>query len=90
MVQNFKKKYDRSLSRNPLIKVQKPWFYGIFDHFWSFLRAGDFFQKIQFRHTQLYMTPEKFSKKLMSQFRENVQTDGRTNGKKDGRADPIS
>ena len=27
------------------------------DHFWSFLPDGDFFQKIRFCHTQLYMGP---------------------------------
>ena len=29
------------------IKVQKPCFWVIFDHFWSFLPNGDFFQKVQ-------------------------------------------
>ena len=37
-------------------------------------------------HTQLYMGPyhhAKFQKKLMSQYQENVQTDGRTEGQTD-------
>ena len=32
-------------------KVQKPCLWAIFDHFWSFLPDGDFFQKIRFCHT---------------------------------------
>ena len=38
-------------------KVQKPCFWGIFDHFWSFLPDGNFFQRIRLCHTQLYMGP---------------------------------
>ena len=59
-------------------------------HFWPFLvifAREDFFQKIWLCHTQLYMAPQhhaKFKKKLMSQSRENLwtnkRTDGRTNG----------
>ena len=29
----------------------------IFDHFWSFLPNGDFFQKVPLCHKQLYMGP---------------------------------
>ena len=36
---------------------KKACFWAIFDHFWSFLPDGDFFQKIWFGHTQLYMGP---------------------------------
>ena len=32
-------------------------FGSFFDHFWSFLPNGDFFQKIRLCHTQLYMGP---------------------------------
>ena len=38
------------------LKSPKPCFQAIFDHFWSFLPDGDFFQKILFCHTQ-YMGP---------------------------------
>ena len=39
------------------LKSPKTMFWAIFDHFWSFLLDGDFFQKIQLCHTQLYMGP---------------------------------
>ena len=45
------------------------------------LPDGDFLQNTWLCHTQLYMGPEhhaKFQKKLMSQFSENLRTDGRT------------
>ena len=53
-------------------------------HFWPFLPNGDFFQKFRLCHTQLYMGPQhhaKFQKILMSQFWENLGTDGRTDGR---------
>ena len=39
------------------VVFQKPCFWAIFDHFWSFLPDGDFFQKIWLCHTHLYMSP---------------------------------
>ena len=39
------------------LKSTKPYFSTIFDHFWSFLPDGDFFQKIWLCHTQRYMGP---------------------------------
>ena len=39
------------------LKVQKPYFGTIFDHFWSFLPNKDLFEKIQLCHTQLHMGP---------------------------------
>ena len=36
------------------LKSPKTMFLG---HFWQFLPDGDFFQKIQLCHTQLYMAP---------------------------------
>ena len=68
------------------LKSPKTVFWAIFDHFWSILPNGDFFQKIRLCHTQLYMDPQhqaKFQKKLMSQFRENIRTDGRKDGRMD-------
>ena len=58
--QEFLKHY-RIFSGNPLIKVQKPCFY-IFDCFWSFLPAGDFFKKIQLSHATIYK-PRRVSEK---------------------------
>ena len=39
------------------LKSRKNIFWAIFDHFWSFLPGGDFFQKIRLCHKQLYMAP---------------------------------
>ena len=61
-------------------------------HFWSFLPSGDFFKKIWLCHTQLHMGPQhhaKFQKKLMTQFWENLQTDGRIDEHKYKWKDPI-
>ena len=58
-------------------KSSKTMFLG---HFWPFLPDGNFFQKIQLCHLQLYMTPNvklSFRKKLMSQSQENLRADGR-------------
>ena len=57
-------------------KVQKPCFWAIFDHFWSFLPDGDFFQKVWLSRTLIYMGP----KKLKSQFWEKLWTEGRSDG----------
>ena len=60
------------------LKSPKPCFWAIFDHS---LPDGNFFQKIRLCHTQLYMDPlhhVNFQKNLMSQSRENLRTDGRT------------
>ena len=57
-------------------KVQKPCFWAIFDHFWSFLPDGDFFQKVWLSRTLIYMDP----KKLKSQFWEKLWTEGRSDG----------
>ena len=37
-----------------LLKSPKTMFWVIFDHFWSFLPDGDFFQKIRLLHTTIY------------------------------------
>ena len=76
---------NKNLFRKATNKSSKTLFLGHFDHFWSILSDEDFFQKIQLCHMQLHMGPEKFQKKLMSQFRENLRTDGRTDGQKDRR-----
>ena len=69
------------------LKSPKTLFWG---HFWSFLPDGDFFQKIWLSHTTIYgPLTAKFQKKLMGQFRESLQTDGRMNGRTDGRTHPI-
>ena len=39
------------------LKSPKTIFRAIFDHFWSFLPSGDFFQKLQLCHTWLDMGP---------------------------------
>ena len=60
-------------------------FWTIFDHFWSFLPDGNFFQKICLCHTQLYMGPEhhaKFQKKTNKPIPRKL-----TDRRKDGRAD---
>ena len=74
------------------LKVQKPCFWVVFDHFRSFLPNGDFFQKIRLCHTHSvtigsvthYLfasnTMLSFRKKLMSQSQENLWTGGRTDG----------
>ena len=67
------------------LKVQKPCFWAIFDHFWSFLPDEDFFKNSGCQ-TQLYKDPQdhvKFQKKLMTQLRENLQRDRRTDGRTD-------
>ena len=59
-------------------------FLTIFGHF---CLMGIFFQKIQLSHTQLYMGPQhhaKLKKRLMTQYRENLWTDGRTERRTDG------
>ena len=58
-------------------KSSKTMFLG---HFWPFLSDGNFFQKIQLCHTQVYMAPNiklNFRKKLISQSQKNLQVDGR-------------
>ena len=67
------------------LKSPKTLFWG---HFWPFLPNGDFFQKVRLSQT-IYgpLTPSKFHKKLMSQSRENLQTDGRTDERTDGQND---
>ena len=60
------------------LKSPKTLFLG---HFWSFLPIGNFFQKIRLCHIKLYLGSwrhAKFQEKLISQFRENLRTDGRT------------
>ena len=68
------------------LKSPKTLFWGHFRPFWSFLAAGDSFQKIWLCHIQLYMSSyqyAKFQKKLMSQFQENFRTDRRTDRRTD-------
>ena len=57
--ENFKKFFQQiqsAMAHFPK-SVQKPCFSAIFDHFWSFLPDGYFFQKILLCHRQLYMGP---------------------------------
>ena len=75
------------------LKSPKTLFLG---HFWHFLTLWRFFQKNPvLSHITIYGTliHAKFQKKLMSQFWENLRTDGRTDGgtggRKDERTDPI-
>ena len=44
------------------LKCPKTMFWAIFDHFWSFLPDGDFFQKIWLCLTQLYMDAKHHAK----------------------------
>ena len=77
IVQNLKKFLQRTQSYGdaPFLgtklmtwfseKVQKPCFWVIFNHFWSSLSNGDFFQKIRQSHTTIYgpLTPSQVSEK---------------------------
>ena len=68
-----------------LKKLQKPCFWAIFDHFWSFLLKGDFSKKSGC-HTQLYMGPQhnaKFQKKTNEPILRKL-TDREKDGWKDG------
>ena len=55
-------------------------FWVIFDHFWSFLPDGDFFQKIWLSHTTIYgpLTPPEVSEKNNEPILRKL-TDRRTN-----------
>ena len=69
------------------LKSPKTMFLG---HFWPFLPDRDFFQKLRLCYTQLYMGPyhhAKLQEKLMSQPRENLRADGRTERRRDRRTD---
>ena len=68
------------------LKDPKTMFFG---HFWPFLPDGNFFQKIQLCHTQLYMAPNiklsfKFSEKTNKSITRKLST-----RRKDGQTDPI-
>ena len=59
-------------------------------YFWLFLSDGDFFQKIWNCHERLLWVPKtmlSFRKKLISQFWEKLQTEGRTHERTDRRMD---
>ena len=60
------------------LKSPKTMFLG---HFWPFF--GHFCPMVILSHTTIYglLTHVKFQKKLMSQSRENLRTDGRTDGR---------
>ena len=58
----------------------------LLEHFWLFLvisaQWGFFPKNLDLSHTTIYGSKHhvKFQKKLVSQFRENLRTDGRTDG----------
>ena len=59
-------------------------------HFSPFLPDGDFFQKIQLCHTQLYMAPNiKLSFKVSEKTNESIPQK-LTSRRKEGQTDPIS
>ena len=51
--------------------------------FWSFFPNGNFFQKITHNYIWAPNTMLSFRKKLISQSRENLRTDGRTEERED-------
>ena len=56
-------------------------------HFWSFLPDGDFFQKIQLCHTQLYMAPNTMLSFRKNQWANPEKTYGQTEGRTEGQTD---
>ena len=64
-------------------KFKKPCFWSILGLFSQFLGQKHFSWKIRLCHAQLHMgfqNHAKIQKKLMTQFKENARTDGRTEG----------
>ena len=68
-------------------------FWATFDHFWSFLPDGDFFQKIRLSHTAIYwsLTPcwvsEKTNEPILRKLTDRQKTDGPKYGRTEGGTD---